>query len=154
MSAAREVCRAVGIGDGFGFSQVGGHAHCNSPGVQQGGLDGFVGRFLRGRGNGNGTAGLGIWRSRGAYEGEFSQAKWIPWKGLVPSLSVPGSSTTSTSARTTSSSTVTGSDPTMTSTSTTMVTDSIASTIFTSTSTASISISISIPTSPPDYRAL
>jgi hypothetical protein len=46
--AAHEVWKALGIPDRFGFSQVGGHGHCQFPSSQRAELAAFVDKFLVG----------------------------------------------------------------------------------------------------------
>ena len=87
MSATKLIYQAIGKSDNFGFSQVGGHAHCSFPSSQQSDLDAYVGKFLL-----NKTTTTNIFRSTGNYQSQFSTAQWIPWANSVPTLSGSGSS--------------------------------------------------------------
>ena len=48
MRTAHLIWQAVGVPDNMGFSQLGGHLHCEFPEEQQADLDAFVGKFLFG----------------------------------------------------------------------------------------------------------
>lgn len=47
--AAREVWKALGVPERFGFSKVGGHDHCNLPDNQRPEVGAFIDRFLLGK---------------------------------------------------------------------------------------------------------
>lgn len=70
--AAREVWRALGVADRFGFSIVDGHGHCMLPASQRGEVEAFVEKFLLG----NDSAETAIARS--PYNTDLS--RWITWE--------------------------------------------------------------------------
>ena len=78
MLTARKIYEAVGAADSMGFSQVGGHPHCQFPSSQQGDLDAFMRRFLLGQ-----DANTDIFKSDGNFD--FDEGEWVDWS--VPPLS-------------------------------------------------------------------
>lgn len=78
MAAAHKVFEALGVPNHMGYSQVGGHDHCDFPDSQQSDLDAFVNKFLLGQ-----ETDTDIFRTDGDFE--FDEAKWANW--TVPELS-------------------------------------------------------------------
>lgn len=76
-NAAAEVWRALGVADRFGYSIVGGHAHCQLPDVQRPEVVSFVRKFLLG----DSTANTKV--ATTPYNTDLSP--WIPW--ITPRLS-------------------------------------------------------------------
>ena len=76
--AAEDVYKTLGISDRFGFSQVGGHAHCSFPASQNPELTAFVDKFLLGKTTTN-TSGI----AKNPFP-NTDYNKWISaWKGYV-----------------------------------------------------------------------
>lgn len=73
MKAAQKIYEGVGAGPAFGFSQVGGHSHCQFPSNQQQDLDAYVNKYLLGSGGGS----TGVFRSSQNYQ--FDESQWIKW---------------------------------------------------------------------------
>lgn len=78
MSTARKVYQAMGAADSMGFSQQGGHDHCQFPSGQQEDLDAFINRFLLGQ-----DADTDIFKTDGSFD--WNEADWVSWS--VPELS-------------------------------------------------------------------
>jgi hypothetical protein len=76
--AAKEVWKALGIPDRFGFSKVGGHDHCTLPDIQRPEVGAFVDKFLLGKD----TTNTNISTNPG-YTTDLSS--WITW--TTPTLS-------------------------------------------------------------------
>jgi hypothetical protein len=76
-SAAHLIWEALGVPDRMGFSQVGGHDHCEFPASQLPALTAFVTRFLLNR-----SANTAVLETDGSFT--FDQAAWVDW--TVPSL--------------------------------------------------------------------
>ncbi|KAF9466044.1 hypothetical protein BDZ94DRAFT_239945 [Collybia nuda] len=77
---ANKVWQALGVADGMGVSQIGNHNHCAFPSSQQGDLDAFVNKFLKGQ-----SANTNVMRTDGANNVGFVEANWVSW--TVPTLS-------------------------------------------------------------------
>ncbi|PSK43027.1 hypothetical protein B9Z65_6981 [Elsinoe australis] len=77
MTAGRRTYEALGKQDSMGFSQVGGHNHCQFPASQQPELEAFVARFLLGQ-----NVSTDVFKTD-LTEG-FDQGKWAPWE--IPDL--------------------------------------------------------------------
>ncbi|KAK2793583.1 hypothetical protein FQN52_001170 [Onygenales sp. PD_12] len=77
MVAAHKIWEALGVPDNMGFSQVGGHNHCQFPSSQQPELEAFVTKFLL-----DGDSDTAILKTDGSFT--FDEAKWTPWE--VPTL--------------------------------------------------------------------
>jgi hypothetical protein len=75
---AREVWKALGTADAMGFSQVGGHNHCQLPASQYRYVSNFARKFLLG----DAGAETGVVASDGSFSKELGM--WIDWK--TPSL--------------------------------------------------------------------
>jgi hypothetical protein len=74
--AAEDVYKTFGISDRFGFSQVGGHGHCEFPSTQNAELTAFVDKFLLGK-----TANTTVFKHLFP---NTDYNRWITaWKGLV-----------------------------------------------------------------------
>lgn len=71
--AAREIWRAFGDESGFGFSQLGGHNHCQYPAAQIPEMNAFVQRYLLDASGVNSA----IFKSDQTFDVE--PARWIPW---------------------------------------------------------------------------
>jgi hypothetical protein len=69
--AAYEVWNALGVPERFGFSQVGGHGHCQLPDIQRPEVEAFVEKFLLGDENANTDI------STSPYNTDLS--RWITW---------------------------------------------------------------------------
>ncbi|KAF9872358.1 hypothetical protein CkaCkLH20_10185 [Colletotrichum karsti] len=80
MGGARKQWQALGSLDTFGYSQVGGHAHCSFPSSQQAELSAFINKFLL-KTSGGSTS---IYRTDQTYN-NFNVDSWSPWS--VPTLS-------------------------------------------------------------------
>jgi hypothetical protein len=80
MSTANKVWQALGIADHMGVSQVGNHNHCAFPGNEQGDLDAFVNKFLKGQ-----STNTNILKTDGANNLGFVESQWVNWQ--VPTLS-------------------------------------------------------------------
>lgn len=76
--AAKEVWKALGVPERFGFSILGGHYHCQLPDVQKPEVIAFVEKFLLDNNNSNTNI------ERSPYNTDLS--KWITWK--TPELTV------------------------------------------------------------------
>ncbi|KAG6841068.1 carbohydrate-binding module 1 [Blastosporella zonata] len=76
---ANSVWRALGVADSMGVSQVGNHAHCAFPSSEQGDLDAFVNKFLKGQ-----NTNTNIIKTDGANNLGFVEANYIDW--TVPTL--------------------------------------------------------------------
>ena len=76
--AGHMVYEALGIPDHMGYSQVGGHNHCEWNGSQQPEVTAYVQKFLIG----GGTANTNVARTDGGYA--YDSATWAPWD--IPSL--------------------------------------------------------------------
>ncbi len=72
--AAREIWRAQGIEGNFGFSQLGGHNHCQLPAAQVPEVNAFVQKFLLDDSKANTV----IFKSD--QEFKFDKDAWISWK--------------------------------------------------------------------------
>lgn len=79
MKTANKVWQALGAADAMGVSQVGNHNHCAFPSSQQGDLDAFVNKFLKGQ-----STNTNIIRTDGANNLRFVDSDWIDW--TVPVL--------------------------------------------------------------------
>ncbi|KAF5381635.1 hypothetical protein D9615_005545 [Tricholomella constricta] len=77
---ANKVWQALGVADAMGVSQIGNHNHCAFPSSQQGDLDAFVNKFLKGQ-----STNTNIMRTDGANNVGFVEANWVDW--TVPTLS-------------------------------------------------------------------
>jgi hypothetical protein len=77
--AAREVWHALGVPDAMGFSQLGGHPHCQLPASQFGHVNAFVRTYLLGER----TPGAGIVESDGVFARDLRP--WVDW--TTPDLS-------------------------------------------------------------------
>ncbi|MCW8848841.1 MAG: T9SS type A sorting domain-containing protein [Melioribacteraceae bacterium] len=75
--ATKEVYKALGIPDRFGFSIVGGHAHCQLPNSQKPEVEAFVEKFLLGNENVNTEISTSIYNT--------NLSPWINW--ATPELS-------------------------------------------------------------------
>lgn len=71
-SAAREIYRALGVGDNIAYSENGRHRHCAFPDHQRDLLEGFVNRFLLDK-----PGATGIFRSTLADEDDVTP--WVEW---------------------------------------------------------------------------
>lgn len=76
--AAQEVWKALGVPDRFGFSKVGGHAHCQLPNSQRPEVGAFVEKFLLGKDSTNTNI-----STNPGYSADLS--RWITW--TTPTLS-------------------------------------------------------------------
>ncbi|KAG8631400.1 hypothetical protein KVT40_000540 [Elsinoe batatas] len=72
MTAGRKVYEALGARDSMGFTQVGGHQHCQFPESQRADLEAFVGRFLLRR-----NTSTDIFKTDLGQQ--FDQGRWAPW---------------------------------------------------------------------------
>jgi hypothetical protein len=72
--AAREVWKALGSADAMGFSQVGGHNHCQLPPSQYGHVAGFAKKFLLGDRN----AATSVLETDGRFARDLEP--WVDWK--------------------------------------------------------------------------
>ncbi|KAI5792558.1 Glucuronoyl esterase catalytic domain from Hypocrea Jecorina [Peziza echinospora] len=79
MTAGHKIFEALGVPDNMGFSQVGGHDHCQFPGSQNTELNAFINKFLLDK-TGEQTT---VMKTDGKYT--FNAATWTPW--TAPSLS-------------------------------------------------------------------
>jgi hypothetical protein len=77
MKTANKIWQALGIPDNMGFSQLGGHLHCEFPAAQQGDLTAFVNKFLLDL-----PADTAIMKTD--VNTTFSESYWDPWR--VPRL--------------------------------------------------------------------
>ncbi|PGH16406.1 hypothetical protein AJ79_01737 [Helicocarpus griseus UAMH5409] len=77
MVAGHKIYEALGVPDNMGFSQVGGHNHCQFPGAQNEELNAFITKFLL-----DGDANTAVMRTDGNLQ--FDEAQWCPWE--VPTL--------------------------------------------------------------------
>jgi hypothetical protein len=75
-----KVYQALGVPDNMGVSQIGNHNHCAFPSSQQGDLDAFVNKFLKGQ-----STNTKILRTDGASNLGFVEGNWVTW--TVPTLS-------------------------------------------------------------------
>jgi hypothetical protein len=75
---ARPIWTALGAPDALGFTQVGGHPHCQLPPAQYGHVNAFARRFLLGE-----PAVTHFFESDGTFDKDAS--RWIPW--TTPELS-------------------------------------------------------------------
>ncbi|KAF8149105.1 carbohydrate esterase family 15 protein [Crassisporium funariophilum] len=73
------IYQALGVPDAMGVSQIGNHNHCAFPSSQQGDLDAFVNKFLKGQ-----STNTNIVRTDGANNLGFVDATYIDW--TVPIL--------------------------------------------------------------------
>ncbi|TEA13147.1 4-O-methyl-glucuronoyl methylesterase [Colletotrichum sidae] len=80
MGGARKQWQALGSLDTFGYSQVGGHAHCSFPSSQQSELSAFINKFLLKQSGGS----TSVYRTDQTYN-NFNVNSWSPW--TVPTLS-------------------------------------------------------------------
>jgi hypothetical protein len=78
MKAAHMIYEALGVSDAMGFSQVGGHNHCQFPSSQQSELTAFVNKYLLDQ-----STSTSVFKTDGTFT--FNQAQWIDW--TVPTLS-------------------------------------------------------------------
>ncbi|KAF9007021.1 hypothetical protein BDQ17DRAFT_1351259 [Cyathus striatus] len=76
---ANKIWQALGVADSMGVSQVGNHAHCAFPSSEQGDLDAFVNKFLKGQ-----STNTNIVKTDGANNLGFVDATWVDW--TVPTL--------------------------------------------------------------------
>jgi hypothetical protein len=67
------IYEGLGIPDRMGFSQIGGHDHCQFPTSQQPEVTAYVQKFLVGGGTGN----TNVMRTDGGFT--FDEARWIDW---------------------------------------------------------------------------
>ncbi|KIY66140.1 carbohydrate esterase family 15 protein [Cylindrobasidium torrendii FP15055 ss-10] len=77
---ANYVWQALGEADHMGVSQVGNHNHCAFPSNEQGDLDAFVNKFLKGQ-----STNTNIIKTDGANNLGFVESQWVDW--TVPTLS-------------------------------------------------------------------
>lgn len=77
MKAGQKIYEALGVKDHMGFSQIGGHNHCQFPGGQNAELTAFINRFLL-----NQSANTNVFRTDGNLG--FNENEWCPWS--VPQL--------------------------------------------------------------------
>lgn len=70
--AAKQVWKALGVPDRFGFSILGGHAHCFLPASQRPEVEAFVDKFLLGKESADTNV------ARSPYDTVLSH--WIPWE--------------------------------------------------------------------------
>ncbi|GLB41175.1 putative carbohydrate esterase family 15 [Lyophyllum shimeji] len=77
---ANKIWQALGVPDSMGVSQVGNHNHCAFPSSEQGDLDAFVNKFLKGQ-----STNTNIIKTDGANNLGFVDSTWIDW--TVPTLS-------------------------------------------------------------------
>ncbi|KAG6849249.1 carbohydrate-binding module 1 [Arthromyces matolae] len=78
-TTANSVWRALGAADSMGVSQVGNHAHCAFPSSEQGDLDAFINKFLKGQ-----STNTSILKTDGANNLGFVSANYVDW--TTPSL--------------------------------------------------------------------
>ncbi|KAF2453702.1 Glucuronoyl esterase catalytic domain from Hypocrea Jecorina [Lineolata rhizophorae] len=78
MNAAALIYEALGVSDHFGYSQVGGHNHCQFPSEQNSEIEAFINRFLLDQA----SVQTNVMRSDGNFN--FDQSQWAPWD--VPDL--------------------------------------------------------------------
>ncbi|EJD54138.1 hypothetical protein AURDEDRAFT_53162 [Auricularia subglabra TFB-10046 SS5] len=78
MRAGHKIYQAFGAADSMGFSQVGGHQHCQFPSAQSSELNAFIGKFLLGQ-----STNTNVVRTDGSFQ--FNETQWIDWS--VPTLS-------------------------------------------------------------------
>ncbi|ETI25599.1 hypothetical protein G647_02373 [Cladophialophora carrionii CBS 160.54] len=79
MTAAREIYRALGAHQAFGYSEAANHTHCQFPVADQGAeLDTYVNKYLLGQ-----QIQSNVFRTEGNFT--FDQAQWIDWE--TPALS-------------------------------------------------------------------
>jgi hypothetical protein len=76
---ANKIWQALGVADSMGVSQVGNHNHCAFPSSEQGDLDAFVNKFLKGQ-----STNTNIIKTDGANNVGFVEANWVGW--TVPTL--------------------------------------------------------------------
>ncbi|KAF2225874.1 Glucuronoyl esterase catalytic domain from Hypocrea Jecorina [Elsinoe ampelina] len=72
MTAGRRVYEALEAKDRMGFTQVGGHQHCQFPESQRADLEAFVGRFLLRR-----NTSTDIFKTDVGQQ--FDEGRWAPW---------------------------------------------------------------------------
>ncbi|KAL0954219.1 hypothetical protein HGRIS_005347 [Hohenbuehelia grisea] len=70
--AGKLIYQALGVGANMGYSQIGGHDHCQFPSSQQSELTAFINKFLL-----DGSGNTDVFRTDGNFN--FNQAQWIPW---------------------------------------------------------------------------
>ncbi|RPA83276.1 hypothetical protein BJ508DRAFT_413468 [Ascobolus immersus RN42] len=81
MTAGQRIYEALGVKGNFGYSQIGGHNHCQFPSSQQSELTAFINRFLL-----NGSTTPNVFRTDGSSSSlNFNAGEWIPW--TTPNLS-------------------------------------------------------------------
>ncbi|KAG6879291.1 carbohydrate-binding module 1 [Termitomyces sp. T32_za158] len=73
-TTANEVWKALGVSDSMGVSQVGNHAHCAFPSSEQGDLDAFVNKFLKGQ-----STNTNIIKTDGANNLGYVAANYVDW---------------------------------------------------------------------------
>ncbi|KAF4551247.1 4-O-methyl-glucuronoyl methylesterase-like protein [Elsinoe fawcettii] len=71
-TAGRRIYEALGAKTSMGFSQVGGHQHCQFPDSQRADLEAFVGRFLLRKNSSTDIFKTDLGQS-------FDQRRWAPW---------------------------------------------------------------------------
>lgn len=71
---ANKIWQALGVADSMGVSQVGNHNHCAFPASEQGDLDAFVNKFLKGQ-----STNTNIIKTDGANNLGFVDSDWIDW---------------------------------------------------------------------------
>ncbi|KAG6868395.1 hypothetical protein C0993_003631 [Termitomyces sp. T159_Od127] len=73
-TTAHEIWKALGVSDSMGVSQVGNHAHCAFPSSEQGDLDAFVNKFLKGQ-----STNTSILKTDGANNLGYVAANYVDW---------------------------------------------------------------------------
>jgi len=79
MKTANKIWQALGATANMGVSQVGNHAHCAFPSSEQGDLDAFINKFLKGQ-----NTNTSFVKTDGANGLGFVDATWVDW--TVPTL--------------------------------------------------------------------
>ena len=74
MTTANKVWQAFGAVDHMGVSQVGNHAHCAFPSSEQGDLDAFINKFLKGQ-----STTTNFLKTDGANNLGFVSSSWVDW---------------------------------------------------------------------------
>ncbi|KAG6888051.1 carbohydrate-binding module 1 [Termitomyces sp. Mi166 len=73
-TTAHEIWKALGVPDSMGVSQVGNHNHCAFPSSEEGDLDAFVNKFLKGQ-----NTNTNIIKTDGANNLGFVAANYVDW---------------------------------------------------------------------------
>jgi len=71
--AARLIFQGLGVKTNMGFSQIGGHEHCQFPASQQPELTAFIKKFLLG----DNSANTDVFKTDGGLS--FNSSKWVDW---------------------------------------------------------------------------